>query len=90
MKYYRTFRPKNEGGETRTHLEGIGDSYTLCGVDTAGDFSVHAKPPIALTGIKHRISCEHCQDIINIVLGHLYGKRLNPKARHAKQPTCRA
>lgn len=71
MKYYKTVRTKRDGGETRTHLEGIGDSYTLCGLDTAGDDTIHGKPPIELPPGKHRITCEQCLQIIAIVREHL-------------------
>lgn len=60
-----------EGGCT-THLEGIGDSYTLCGMDVAGDDSVHRKPPETLSdGKPHRLTCEHCQQIVALVREHL-------------------
>jgi hypothetical protein len=70
MKYIKIFRLKAEGGGVATHLEGIGDSYTLCGFDTEGDEMVHEKPPEWLTG-KHRVTCDHCQQIIAIVREHL-------------------
>lgn len=71
MKYWKTFRLKSEGGGTQTHLEGIGDSYTLCGLDTAGDDMVHAKQPVELPAGKHRVTCAHCQQLINLVREHL-------------------
>lgn len=71
LKYFRTVRTKRDGGETRTHLEGIGDSYTLCGLDTAGDETIHGKPPTELPSGKHRITCEQCLQVIAIVREHL-------------------
>lgn len=67
MTYWRTYQ---NGGQT-THLDGIGDSYTLCGLDTAGDASVHDKEPEELPPGKHRVTCEQCQQVIEIVKGHL-------------------
>lgn len=70
MKFIKTFRPKSEGGDIRTHLEGIGDSYTLCGLDTAGDDAIHSKPPEHLVG-KHRLTCEHCKAVVEVVREYL-------------------
>ena len=70
MKYIRTYRPKSEGGGQTTHLEGIGDSYTLCGLDTAGDTWVHRKQPEFLQG-RHRVTCSDCNRVIAIVKEHL-------------------
>lgn len=65
----RTFGDVGEP-KIRTHLQGIGDSYTLCGLDTAGDDEVHEKPPqCAPRGT--RITCEHCKDVIAIVRDYL-------------------
>lgn len=72
MNYRRTVRTASEGGETRTHLgSGLGADYTLCGLDTAGDPGVHAKDPEEITDHKPRITCEHCQAIIEVVKEHL-------------------
>jgi hypothetical protein len=65
-EYWRTVIDK----KTRVHLYGLGDSYTLCGLDTAGDDTVHDRQPEALEG-KKRVTCEDCQQIISIVKGHL-------------------
>lgn len=73
--YWKTFTPKDDGGEIRTHLDGIGDSYTLCGMDTAGDDMVHGATPIKLPPGKHRVTCEHCIQIIVIVREHLKMKK---------------
>lgn len=71
MKYWKTWRLKEDGGEQRTHLEGPGESYTLCGLDTAGDELVYGKPPEKLPPGKHRITCEHCLQVIEFVKAHL-------------------
>jgi len=68
MNYWKTWHE----GKTRTHLDGIGDSYTLCGVDTAGDDLVHDRDPERLHGMQmHVVTCEDCQQIIAIVRDHL-------------------
>ena len=70
MQYIKTWKLKVDGGGQATHLEGIGESYTLCGLDTAGDDHVHAKPPEMLKG-RHRVTCLHCKQIIALVVEHL-------------------
>lgn len=65
--YYRT----RHEGRVRTHLEGAGDSYTLCGLDTAGDDLIHDRDPEKLPPGKHRVTCEDCQQTIRIVVSHL-------------------
>jgi len=71
LTYWRTFgEPGKDRTGQRTHLEGTGDSYTLCGTDTAGDDATHRKPPVIVKG-KPRITCEHCQQIIELVRAHL-------------------
>ena len=70
MNYIRTFGLKEDGYKQRTHLDGISDSSTLCGFDTAGDSLVHGKPPQFLIG-KRTVTCEQCQDIISTVKEHL-------------------
>lgn len=80
IKYYRTYQ---NGGQS-THLEGICDSYTLCGVDTAGDDSTHEHPPEELPPGKHRATCPQCQQVIALVLAHL--GRLNTKVTGAARP----
>lgn len=54
-----------DGGQM-THLEGPGDSYTLCGYDIAGDTKIHRKPPELLKGRK-RITCPQCHQVISFV-----------------------
>ena len=71
MKFIRTWKRKDEGGGQRTHLDGPGASYTLCGLDTAGDTTVHAKPPQELEGFNHRITCEDCKQVIEYVREYL-------------------
>ena len=73
MKYWRTTGLKLDGGKVRTHLEGIGDSYTLCGFDTAGDDMVHGAPPEELPPGRHRVTCNQCQQIITIVREYIKG-----------------
>lgn len=63
--YFRTW---NEGVK-RTHLRGISD-MTLCGFDTSGDDLIHDRPPEALPDGKHRITCEHCLTLMEIVDEH--------------------
>lgn len=70
MTYWRTWRIKSEGGGQATHLDGIADSYTLCGLDTAGDSMVHGRDPQELKH-KPRITCKHCQQIIEVAKEHL-------------------
>lgn len=70
LRYYRTFGEPGTKGGVRTHVEGTGDSYTLCGLDIAGDDLVHKKPPMEIAKPK-RITCEHCQQVIAIVQAHL-------------------
>jgi hypothetical protein len=69
-KYWKTW----DHGKTEIHLNGFGDSYTLCGLDTAGDDSVHDRQPEQISGT-HRITCEHCQGIIGIVLDYIKEKQ---------------
>ncbi len=64
LSYWRTV---DEDGKQRTHLEGPGDSYTLCGHDTAGDTATHSKPPVCLGTAKRRITCKHCLQFIAFV-----------------------
>lgn len=72
MTYWRTYALAADGGGQSTHLEGIGCDYTLCGLDTAGDDVVHRKPPEVVPG-KPRITCRHCQQIIDLVVEHMKG-----------------
>ncbi len=65
--YYRTY----QDGTSSIHLEGIGDSYTLCGLDTAGDDLVHEHPPEKLPTGRHPVTCVQCQDIIKLVCEHV-------------------
>lgn len=71
VTFWRTFE-KTDGRNftnstrTRIHLEGGVDSYTLCGMDIVGDSLIYAKDPKKLTG-SHRVTCEDCQHIIQIV-----------------------
>lgn len=73
LRYFRTYQ---NGGQS-THMDGIGDSYTLCGVDTAGDDLIHEKPPEELDH-KPRITCRDCQQIIAMVREHIK----KPEASH--------
>lgn len=69
----RTFPLPDEGGGTLVHLDGPGDSYTLCGFDTAGDSLVHRKPPeSARPGA--RVTCKDCLSVINVVKEYLSEK----------------
>ncbi len=46
--------------------------YTLCGLDTSGDDEIHYKEPEQLPeGVKHRVTCEKCQQVIELVKLHL-------------------
>lgn len=63
IKWYRTW----ENGKVETHIDGIGDAYTLCGKDTAGDEETHDRYPIQLTGDNHRLTCKDCQAVVKIV-----------------------
>lgn len=74
FKFIRTWRHRSEGGGTSVHLDGISDSYTLCGLDTAGDDRVHAKPPQELQGV-HRITCPDCLRVIEEVERYLRFKK---------------
>jgi len=67
LRYWKTY--PHEGGSL-THVEGIGDSYTLCNFDTAGDSLVHRKPPECIKR-PARLTCEHCNQVIGIVRAHL-------------------
>lgn len=71
--YVRTFGKKSDGIGVRTHLDGISDSATLCGFDTAGDPEVHSRQPEYLIG-KHRVTCADCLAIIETVKNHVKGK----------------
>lgn len=68
LDYYRTYGDPSDH-KVRTHLEGIGDSYTLCGLDTSGDEMVHAKQPERIDRPR-RITCEHCLQIMALVRAH--------------------
>ena len=71
-KYWRCVND----GRTDIHLEGpVGDSYTLCGLDTAGDPFVHDKAPELLKGDRHRITCGHCLEVIACVQDYLKEKQ---------------
>lgn len=67
LRYYRTYHD----GKSRTHIEGIGNSYALCGLDVAGDDVVHEKPPEELPLGKHRVTCEQCRMVIAIVKAYI-------------------
>lgn len=75
MIYIRTFPLLSEGGGQRTHLDGVGDSSTLCGDDYAGDDEVHRKPPVILR-TRQRVTCSHCLGMISIVRAHLSSNNL--------------
>lgn len=63
MRFFRTY-PLDESGSL-IHLEGPGDSYTLCGFDTAGDDHVHRVPPQQLPRPYYKITCPDCLQIIS-------------------------
>ena len=67
MRFVRTYRLSDEGGEQRTHLVNPAHDYTICGLDTAGDELVHRRQPEILEGNNHRLTCEHCQGIVRTV-----------------------
>lgn len=74
MRRWKTYSFKADSGPGQaTHLEGIGDSYALCGVDVAGDPNVHRKPPEPVSE-NARITCEHCKQIVQIVKQYLNEK----------------
>jgi hypothetical protein len=80
--YWKTYRKNEEGGGSLTHIEGIGDSHTLCGFDIAGDDLVHRKPPECIKR-PARLTCPDCNQIIDIVQRHL---ALAVPKRTAKKP----
>lgn len=69
--YWRLYPRESEQA---THLDGMADSYTLCGMDTAGDDTIYRKPPEQLEGTNHRVTCAHCLQIIGIVRDYLRSK----------------
>lgn len=70
MKLWRLYANKGYAAPgQRLHLDGIGDSYTLCGVDTAGDTTVHRKRPELVDAT--RVTCEDCLAIIKIAQDYL-------------------
>lgn len=66
--YYRTW---NEG-KTRIHLEGISD-LSFCGLDLAGDDTIHDKDPVRLEGL-HRVTCEDCKALLEMAKDHFEKK----------------
>lgn len=69
MSVYLYWKTTDEDGRVSTHLSEAGD-HSICGHDLAGDDMVHSKPPEALEG-KHRVTCQHCLQIIELVKLHL-------------------
>jgi len=56
----------------RTHILAPGMDLTICGTDAIGDDLAHDKPPDILPrGKRHRVTCEHCQRIIDAVKDHI-------------------
>lgn len=81
MKYIKTYPlvdDKALGDRPVVHLEGIGDAYTLCGFDTAGDHTIHGKPPKTLHG-NHRITCPQCLQVIELVKDYQFEKQRKGK-----------
>ena len=65
-----------EGG-TFVHIAGQAD-YTLCGLDAAGDDTIHARNPKYLEG-ERVVTCPDCRHVVKIVKRYL-GKNKNPTA----------
>lgn len=71
IEYARTFGHPGER-KIRTHIVADGMDMAMCGLDVVGDDLVHDAPPEMLPrGVKHRVTCEDCQQIIEAVKEHL-------------------
>lgn len=70
-EYIKTYGEPGER-KVRIHIGSPGMDVAICGLDAVGDELVHNAPPEYLPfGKKYRVTCEHCQRIIEAVKDHI-------------------